>query len=290
MKTTKMKPKSKKSKKVKEHSILNLLSFHLYNNNFHPTLMDNILDVCGTSNITITDKNELGISFEVDTDPTWAAGLTLECIKFGISIGFTINIYEPYALIFSDNGEEVVDILHGKEALHYHKTGEMPVNRKSNPLKKEKRNKVKLSTYDSQKKLDKILDKISKSGMDSLNKSQKEYLRKCSEEKPIPPSTGISYTEKTKKSISDILDFMYANRDDSSTWFVGITNACSKTLFESGKVDKENGIWIWRKIETIEAAQQIKLEFLRQKQFKMEDDQEHHNNPGGDVILYAYKK
>ena len=49
------------------------------------------------------------------------------------------------------------------------------------PFKKVYRNKTKIATYskdENQKKIDDILDKISKSGYDNLSKQEKEYLFK----------------------------------------------------------------------------------------------------------------
>jgi len=123
--------------KESENDILKKLVAHIEEYGFHPEIIGEVMDVCGSSTIMIEDGNILNISFEVDAPATWAAVLTQELISFASKIGFMVKVYECYALVF-DEEENCVDVLYGDDAVHYYETGEIHVEEDKNGARKKK--------------------------------------------------------------------------------------------------------------------------------------------------------
>lgn len=123
--------------KKSENDILEKLAIHLSGNGFHPEIIGEVMNVCASSTILIENANVFHISFEVDTPATWAAVLTQDLIGFAWKIGYMVNIYECYALVF-DEQDNCVDVLYGDDAIHYYDTGEMPIEEDKKDIRKGK--------------------------------------------------------------------------------------------------------------------------------------------------------
>jgi len=100
------------------------------------------------------------LSFEVNCDATISAHITQDVIEFAIDHDKEVAVIEPFADVINDE-EVITQTLYGEDARHYQETGETPDDDEE---------------IDSEKMLNKILDQISKGGMKSLNKYQKEFL------------------------------------------------------------------------------------------------------------------
>jgi len=157
----------------KETRILSNLTNYLANNGFCHIEFDdehNIIFVCIYASIVLEQRNkEIALAFEVNAAPTFAANLTIQVIQFALKNSLQVGVYEPYATIFDEESETVVETLFGQDALNYFETGELPVNMKI--------------VEDEDKKLDNILEQISKKGEESLNDEQRKFLNKMSNKK-----------------------------------------------------------------------------------------------------------
>lgn len=133
----------------------------------------------GLSTIYIQSKKTFNLSFEVNCDATASASVTQELIKFATKNKMKVDIYEPYAYIVDENNpDKIKGLLFGEEAIEYWETGQVPV-------KKEDEKKETVGENDDvnpQAKVDAILDQISKTGMESLKKHDKEFLLKFSKD------------------------------------------------------------------------------------------------------------
>lgn len=163
--------KKKTRKKNRNREILDNLAEYLSKLDFHPTIIKDIMDICSSSTVYIESKNTFSISFEVNAFPTWTAVLTQKIIEFALAIGFKVEIYECYAVVFDDN-DQYVDVLYGEDAMIYYETGEMPDGMKEKIANAD----VNLSASELSLKADAIFEQISKKGMKSLKKGQKEFL------------------------------------------------------------------------------------------------------------------
>lgn len=172
-----MKRQIKRIGKKEQIKVLEKLSFHLYKNGFHPELHDDMLDVSNYLLISIPGRKEFSLNFEMDTNSTWASGITLEIMKYATSIHYDVQVYDPFVLILNEEETEVVEVLFGEDALHYHETGEMPKAKSNSATDNDKKDE---ELIDVQKKVDNILDQISKQGLDSLKPSQRKFLKKYS--------------------------------------------------------------------------------------------------------------
>ncbi len=133
-------------------------------------LHEDIVEIGHTCMISL-DNNEIQLSFEVDTKPTYAAIITQQLSAFLDPLNIGFDIMQCYLPIFNDK-DEFVEILFGEEEIeNYFENIEVVL--KTEPLDK----------IDPKKQVDIILDKISEKGIKSLNKEQKEFLNNYSKRK-----------------------------------------------------------------------------------------------------------
>lgn len=164
-------------KNKKDISILKKLSTRLEKEGFHPSIDNEILDVCGSSSIFMDDEDIITISFEMNAPVTWVAFLTQSIIEFANIIDCKVEIYEPYIMVIED--DTCVEVLWGEEAEYYHHTGELPKDfekDKKNKNQKEDEEPSEISSEKPSEKVDKLLEQIHSKGIKSLKKSQKKFL------------------------------------------------------------------------------------------------------------------
>jgi len=91
---------------------------------------------------------------------------------------------------------------------------------------------------------------------------------------------------KTKEEvIQEIKNYIDKFGLSYSSWVIGITNDAKATLFNSHKVDRESGKWIYRTVESNDTVNSIKKYFidLGLENFSNNSAPEYN-------IVYAYKK
>jgi len=126
------------------------------------------------------DEDYFNLAFDVSCDPTSASHITLEVIQFASKYQMDVDIQEPYAEVVDEKGI-VLEVLFGDDAREYYETGEVPIKKEKEKLQE---TGIKPEAdIDPQKKFDAILDQISKHGMESLNKHEKEFLVRFSKDK-----------------------------------------------------------------------------------------------------------
>lgn len=124
------------------------------------------------------DSNVFQLCFEVNCEPTAAANITNETVKYALKNKMKVDIYEQYAYVLSYKGE-ILEVIHGDEAQLYHETGEIPEKTKQiieQDIKKNKQQVEQLVKIDAQKQVDAILEQIQARGIKSINKEQEKFL------------------------------------------------------------------------------------------------------------------
>ncbi len=84
----------------------------------------------------------------------------------------------------------------------------------------------------------------------------------------------------------DIALYLYNNGGVFSDWFVGVTAEPEYRLFTEHKVDKEKGLWIYRKAKCLKDALIIKEALVTSQKINAVSSTTNRNS----VYVYAYKK
>ena len=157
----------------KANNILKQLMLHLFNEGYSVSLCTehSMLEINQVCTCTF-EKKAINISFEVSVFPTFASILTKNIADFSNTFDIELRVCEPFAYVIEN--DVIVKVLFGKEAFDYFNTGEI---KESKIIEKKK------PLINEDEKMDFILDKINKKGMESLTRSEKQFLNKISNKK-----------------------------------------------------------------------------------------------------------